>query len=221
MKQEKLKKIVGHAVIKYIKYGTIIGIGSGSTVSYFIDALSTIKNKIKGTVSSSEESTIKLKKLNIPVLDLNKINTLSLYIDGADEINMNMQMIKGGGGALTREKILATVAKKFICIVDFSKIVKKLGTFPLPIEIIPMAKNYIIKEMKNLGGQPICRKNFITDNGNIIIDVHNLNIINPVFLENLINSLPGVVTAGLFTKRRADIVLISTKNGVKNISFKS
>lgn len=213
-----LKKNVSLAVLKYIKKGDIIGIGTGTTVSYFIDALSSIKNKIEGVVSSSIISTNKLKYYNIPIFDSNEIDIINLYVDSSDEINNNMQMIKGKGAALTREKIIATISKIFICIVDESKQVDILGNkCPLPIEVIPMARSYVSREMIKLGGLPIYRENTITDNNNIILDVYNLNIKDPVLLENHINCITGVVEVGLFAKRCADIVLMSNKSGIKII----
>ncbi|MXP67732.1 ribose-5-phosphate isomerase RpiA [Pantoea sp. Aalb] len=218
MNHDELKKAVGWKALHYIKPSTIIGIGTGSTVSHFIDALYTIKDKIEGTVSSSLCSTQKLKSLGIPVFNLNQVDEVAVYVDGADEINPQMQMIKGGGAALTREKIVAAVAKKFICIVDSSKEVGVLGSsVPLPVEVIPMARVYVARRLIQLGGLPEYRLNVITDNGNIILDVYNLCIVDPIFLEKTINEIPGVVTVGLFASRSADVVLIGTKNGVKTI----
>ncbi|ANZ22611.1 ribose-5-phosphate isomerase [Buchnera aphidicola (Diuraphis noxia)] len=217
MNLDKLKKKAAWAALDYILPGTIIGVGTGTTVSFFIEALSTIKKIIYGAVSSSNNSTLLLKKNGIQVFNLQNFSSLPIYIDSADEINHQMQMIKGGGAALTREKIIAAIAKKFICIVDESKIVDVFSNFPLPIEVIPKALSYISKEIIKIGGQPKYRKNIITDNGNIIIDVYNLHIKDPVFLEKKINSLPGVVTVGLFASRSADIVLIGTRKGVKVI----
>lgn len=200
-----------------MKPGTIVGVGTGSTASHFIDALATIKGQIEGTVSSSETSTAKLKSYGIPVFDCNEVDSLDIYVDGADEINHQMQMIKGGGAALTREKIIAGVAKTFICIVDESKQVDVLGKFPLPVEVIPMARSYVARELVKLGGLPEYRENVVTDNGNVILDVHNLTILNPIELENKINSIPGVVTVGLFANRGANVVLMGTSEGVKTI----
>lgn len=216
--QNKLKKLVGWAAIDYVRSDTIIGIGTGSTVSYFIDALKTTKTRIRGVVSSSKQSSIKLKNLGIPLLNLNSVDELDIYVDGADEINNVMQMIKGGGGALTREKILSYVAKKFICIVDCSKLSSSLGIFPLPVEVIPMARSWVTRELFRLGGQPVYRNKFRTDNGNIIIDVHNLKILDAISLEDKINSIPGVVTVGLFARRSADIALIATEHGIITIN---
>lgn len=217
MNLNELKKKAAWAALDYIYPGALVGVGTGTTVFYFIEALSTIKNLIHGTVSSSNSSTLLLRKQGIPVFDLNNFSSLAMYIDSADEINDQMQMIKGGGAALTREKIIAAMAKKFICIADKSKKVDVLGRFPLPIEIIPMALSYISQEIVNIGGDPKYRKHVITDNGNIIIDVHNLCIKDPISMEKKINSLPGVVTVGLFASRGADIALISTKKGIKII----
>ncbi|WP_340619480.1 ribose-5-phosphate isomerase RpiA [Xenorhabdus siamensis] len=218
MTQDELKKAVGWAALEYVKPGTIVGVGTGSTASHFIDALGTMKDKIEGAVSSSEASTEKLKSLGIPVLDCNEVDSLDIYVDGADEINGNMQMIKGGGAALTREKIIAAVAKQFICIIDESKQVDILGKFPLPVEVIPMARAYVARELVKLGGTPVYRQNVITDNGNVILDVHNLAILNPIELENKINAIAGVVTVGLFANRSANVVLVGTANGVKTIA---
>lgn len=217
MTQDELKKAVGWAALDYVKAGTIVGVGTGSTAAHFIDALGSIKHKIDGAVSSSDASTARLKSLGIPVYDLNDVDQLSIYVDGADEINPQMQMIKGGGAALTREKIIAAVADKFICIADQSKQVDVLGKFPLPVEVIPMARAYVARELVKLGGLPEYRQHVLTDNGNIILDVHNLQILEPMALEKAINALPGVVTVGLFASRSADIALIGSADGVKTI----
>ncbi len=217
MTQDELKKAVGWAALEYVKPGTIVGVGTGSTASHFIDALATMKGQIEGAVSSSEASTAKLKSYGIPVFDCNEVDSLDIYVDGADEINHQMQMIKGGGAALTREKIIAAVAKTFVCIVDESKQVDVLGKFPLPVEVIPMARSYVARELVKLGGLPEYRENVVTDNGNVILDVYNLTILNPIKLENKINSIAGVVTVGLFANRGADIVLMGTSEGVKTI----
>ncbi|CBJ82563.1 ribosephosphate isomerase, constitutive [Xenorhabdus bovienii str. Jollieti] len=218
MTQDELKKAVGWAALEYVKPGTIVGVGTGSTASHFIDALGTIKNQIEGAVSSSEASTEKLKNLGIPIFDCNEVDSLDIYVDGADEINDHMHMIKGGGAALTREKIIAAVAKKFICVIDESKRVDVLGKFPLPVEVIPMARSYVARELVKLGGTPVYRQNVVTDNGNVILDVHNLAILDPIALENKINGIAGVVTVGLFANRSADVVLIGTADGVKTIA---
>ncbi|RLM06169.1 ribose 5-phosphate isomerase A [Gibbsiella quercinecans] len=215
MTQDELKKAVGWAALDYVKPGTIVGVGTGSTASHFIDALATMKNQIEGAVSSSEASTVKLQSLGIYVFDSNEVDLLDIYVDGADEINGHMQMIKGGGAALTREKVIAAIARQFICIVDASKQVDVLGKFPLPVEVIPMARSYVARELVKLGGQPEYRQNVVTDNGNVILDVHNLQILDAVALENAINGIPGVVTVGLFANRGADVALVGTPDGVK------
>lgn len=217
MTQDELKKAVGWAALEYVKPGTIVGVGTGSTAAHFIDALGTIKDKIEGAVSSSEASTAKLKSLGIPVFDCNDVDSLDIYVDGADEINDQMQMIKGGGAALTREKIIAAVAKKFICIIDSSKQVDVLGQFPLPVEVIPMARAYVTRELEKLGGTPVYRENVVTDNGNEILDVHNLSIVEPAELEDKINGIAGVVTVGLFANRGANVVLVGAADGVRTI----
>ena len=218
MTQDELKKAVGWSALKYIKPDSYVGVGTGSTASHFIDALATIKDQIKGTVSSSEASTQKLKSYGILVLDCNDIDSLDVYVDGADEINQQLQMIKGGGAALTREKIVSALAKQFICIVDESKVVDVLGKFPLPIEVIPMARSYVARELFKLGGKPIYRQGVVTDNGNVILDVHDLLITNPLELEHRINNIAGVVTVGLFANRGADIALVGCSTGVKELN---
>ncbi|WP_276920943.1 ribose-5-phosphate isomerase RpiA [Frischella perrara] len=217
MTQDELKKAVGFAALKFVKPNTIVGVGTGSTAAYFIDALATIKHTIIGTVSSSEASTQKLKDYGIPVFDCNSVDSLDIYVDGADEINHQMQMIKGGGAALTREKIIAAISKQFICIADESKVVTTLGKFPLPIEVIPMARSYVARELFKLGGKPIYRDGIVTDNGNVILDIHDFMIPNALEMEHKINNIPGVVTVGLFANRGANVALIGTANGVKEI----
>ncbi|AHG59981.1 ribose-5-phosphate isomerase RpiA [Buchnera aphidicola] len=217
MTLNQLKKQAAWAALDYIPPGSIVGVGTGTTIFYFIEALSTIKNLIYGTVSSSNHSTLLLKKQGIRVFNLKNFSSITNYFDSADEINNRMQMIKGGGAALTREKIIAAMAKNFICIIDKSKKVDILGNFPLPIEIIPMAISYISQEIIKIGGKPKYRKNVITDNGNIIIDVYDLCIEDPLLMEKKINSLPGVVTVGLFAERSADILLVGTPKGIKTI----
>jgi ribose 5-phosphate isomerase A len=214
MDQNDKKKAVAQAAIKYVEQDSIVGVGTGSTVNFFIDALGEIKNKIEGAVSSSEASTQRLKALGIEVFELNEVSNLSVYIDGADEVTEHKHMIKGGGAALTREKIVAGAAKTFVCIVDESKRVPVLGKFPLPVEVIPMARSFVARELVKLGGDPEYRQGVITDNGNVILDVHNLEIINPRELEQKINNIPGVVTNGIFALRGADIVLSATNSGV-------
>ena len=215
MTQDDKKKAAAYAALEYVEKNTIVGVGTGSTVNHFIDALATIKSSIIGAVSSSEASTAKLKEYGIDVFDLNEVSELSVYVDGADEINKYNHMIKGGGAALTREKIVSAVADKFICIVDDTKNVDVLGDFPLPVEVIPMARSYVARELVKLGGDPVYREGVITDNGNVILDVHNMQIAEPLTLENQINSIVGVVTNGLFANRAADVVLVGTENGVK------
>ncbi len=209
MTQDELKRKVAEAALPYIKGFGIIGVGTGSTVNHFIDLLADFKNDIEGAVSSSEASTKRLKDLGIPVLDLNDVGTLDIYVDGADEVNPHKQLIKGGGAALTREKIIAAASRQFVCIADESKLVDVLGKFPLPVEVVPMARSYVARELVKLGGQPIYRENCITDNHNVILDVHNLSIIDPTKLENLINNITGVVMVGIFSARPADVVLVS------------
>jgi ribose 5-phosphate isomerase A len=214
MDQNQKKKAAADAALAYVKADTIVGVGTGSTVNYFIDALAAKKNDIIGAVSSSDASTERLKKLGIEVFDLNSIDALDIYVDGADEITEHKHMIKGGGAALTREKIVAAVAKTFICIIDDTKHVPVLGKFPLPVEVIPMARSYVAREIVKLGGDPAYRTGVVTDNGNVILDVHNLDILNPIELEDKLNNIVGVVTNGLFAARGADIVLTGTENGV-------
>ncbi|GGG00675.1 MULTISPECIES: ribose-5-phosphate isomerase RpiA [Cysteiniphilum] len=211
--QNELKKIAATAAIEYIKPGMTVGVGTGSTVNFFIDELAKIKSKIELTVSSSEESTKRLKAHGFEVVDLNYPNKVDIYIDGADEANKHRELIKGGGAALTREKICRVASDKFICIIDQTKLVPQLGRFPLPIEVIPMARSYVAKELVKLGGQPIYREGVITDNGNIIIDIHNLMIDNPLKLEQQINQITGVVCNGLFAVNPADILLIANDKG--------
>ncbi|MGZ4993886.1 MAG: ribose-5-phosphate isomerase RpiA [Methylobacter sp.] len=208
MTQDELKQKVAQAALEHVKGVGIVGVGTGSTVKHFINYLADIKGDIEGAVSSSEMSTAQLKELGIPVLDLNAVGTLDVYVDGADEVTPHKYMVKGGGGALTREKIIGAASKKFVCIVDESKCVDVLGKFPLPVEVIPMARSYVARELVKLGGQPVWRENFITDNHNVILDVHNLDIIDPIKLEQIINNITGVVTVGIFAMRPADVVLV-------------
>lgn len=215
MTQDEMKKEAGWAALKYVEKGSIVGVGTGSTVNHFIDALGTMKDDIKGAVSSSEASTEKLKALGIEVFDCNEVASLDVYVDGADEINATRDMIKGGGAALTREKIVAAISEKFICIVDGTKAVDVLGTFPLPVEVIPMARSYVGRELVKLGGDPAYREGVITDNGNVILDVHNMQITNPKEMEDKINAIAGVVTVGLFAHRGADVVITGTPEGAK------
>lgn len=216
--QTELKKKVAAAALKYIEEGITLGVGSGSTMHCFIEELTSIKHKIDTAVASSEDTAQRLKTIGIPVVDLNAAGNIDLYIDGADEIAPDLALVKGGGGALTREKILAAVANKFICIADESKKVKRLGAaFPLPIEVIPMARSYVAREILKLGGDPVYRQGFVTDNGNIILDVFNLTIQTPIHLEETLNNITGVVTNGLFAKRIPDLVLIASDSGVEII----
>jgi len=212
-----LKQQAAMAALSYIDDDMIVGVGTGSTVNYFIDALSTIKHRIDATVASSKATEARLKALGIPVIDLNVASSVPIYVDGADEVTAAGEMIKGGGGALTREKIVATVATKFICIVDESKVVKRLGKFPLAVEVIPMARSLVARELVKLGGSPEYREGFITDNGNIILDVHDLVINTPLSLEHSIKMIPGVVDSGLFANRVADIVLVGGPSGVNKL----
>jgi ribose 5-phosphate isomerase A len=215
MDQNQKKMSAAAEAVKYVKENAILGVGTGSTVNYFIDGLEPIKDKIKGAVSSSVASTKKLEAMGIKVFDLNEIDSFDIYVDGADEINPEMDMIKGGGAALTREKIVAAVAKQFICIVDDTKVVDVLGKFPLPVEVIPMAREYVARELTKLGGRPVYREGYVTDNGNHILDVHDLRITEPKKLEQLLNAIPGVVTVGIFGKRGADVLIVGTEDGVK------
>lgn len=217
MTQDEMKKAAAIKALEFIENDTIVGVGTGSTVNFFIDALATVKDKIIGAVSSSEESTKRLTAHGIEVFDLNSIDNLDVYIDGADEITKHMAMIKGGGAALTREKIVAAVAKKFICIADNSKQVNVLGNFPLPVEVIPMARSYVARELVKLGGDPVYRQGVVTDNGNVIVDVHNLEILDPKALETQINEIVGVVTNGLFALRGADTLVLGSKDGLEVI----
>jgi ribose 5-phosphate isomerase A len=214
MTQDELKRKTAEAALPFIRDISIIGIGTGSTVNHFIDLLADFRRDIEGAVSSSEGTTMRLRKIGIPVLDLNVLGDLDVYIDGADEVNPHKQLIKGGGGALTREKIIAEASKTFVCIADQTKQVDILGRFPLPVEVIPMARNFVARQIVKLGGQPKWREDFITDNGNQILDVHNLQIADPIALEKTLNNIPGVVTVGIFALRPADVVLIAKEDTV-------
>jgi ribose 5-phosphate isomerase len=205
------KRQAAEAAIRYVEDGAIVGVGTGSTVSFFIDALADLRDRIQGAVSSSEQSTAHLKRLGIPVLDLNSAGPLTIYVDGADECDPHKRLIKGGGAALTREKIVAQASEKFVCIIDSSKCVNLLGRFPLPIEVIPMARSLIGREIVKLGGNPVWRDGVVTDNGNWIIDVHGWQIADPVGLESELNQLPGIVSVGLFARRPADVVLVGDR----------
>ncbi len=217
MTQDEMKQVVAQAALKYVIKDTIIGVGTGSTANFFIDALATIKNDIKGAVASSIATQERLENHGIKVFDLNEVGHMSVYIDGCDESDNQLNLIKGGGGALTREKIVAAVADKFVCIADESKLVSVIGDFPLPVEVIPMATNHVKRQIeRHIGGQAILR-NFTTDNGNLILDVKGLKITNPKAVENQLNSIVGVVTNGLFADQNADVLLLGTPNGVKVI----
>ena len=215
MTQDELKKAVAHAALDYVVEGKIVGVGTGSTARLFIDALAGMKDRIVGAVASSEDTRQRLEGHGIKVFDLNEVDDLPVYIDGADEISGEMHMIKGGGGALTREKIVAAVAQKFVCIVDSSKLVPVLGRFPLPVEVIPMARAHVARELARMGGSPRLREGFVTDNGNLILDVQGLQIVDPEDLETRINQIVGVVTNGLFACRPADVCLLGTPTGVQ------
>ena len=215
MTQDELKKLVAEAAPKYVVDDAVVGVGSGSTVNLFIDALASIKGRIEGAVAASEASAERLRKHGIRVFDLNSVNELQVYVDGADEITEHLHMIKGGGGALTREKIVAAVAKTFVCICDSSKLVPVLGKFPLPLEIIPMARGHVGREMLRRKAQPVLREGFKTDNGNLVLDCHGLTIMDPPALEAELNNIAGVVTNGLFARRGADVLLLGSPDGVK------
>jgi len=218
MDRELLKRRAAEAALEYIKGVEIVGVGTGSTTEYFIQLLADLKDQIRGAVSSSERSTQKLKEIGIEVLDLNEVGDLEVYVDGADEINPRLELIKGGGGALTREKIIAAASKTFVCIADENKYVDYLGRFPLPVEVIPMGRSYVARQMVKLGGRPELRQGFVTDNGMQILDVHGLEILNPKEMERTINDIPGVVTVGIFALRPADVVLLGTPDGVRKLT---
>ncbi len=218
MNQDDLKRAVAAAAIEYVPADCIVGVGTGSTANFFIDELAKIKHRIRGAVASSEASAKRLKGHGIEVLSLNDAGDLPVYVDGADEITRHMHMVKGGGGALTREKIVAAASRKFICVCDESKLVDVLGKFPLPVEVIPMARSYVARQLVSLGGQPALREGFTTDNGNLILDVRGLQIMNPVELESTLDHIAGVVTNGLFARRPADVLLLGTASGVKTMT---
>ena len=220
MTQDELKAKVAEAALAFVVEDAVVGVGSGSTVNLFIDALAKMKGRIEGAVAASEASTERLKKHGIRVFDLNSVDELRAYVDGADEITEHLHMIKGGGGALTREKIVAAVAKRFVCICDASKLVPVLGKFPLPVEVIPMARSLVGREMVRRGAQPVLRENFKTDNGNLILDCHGLTIMDPPALEAELNGIAGVVTNGLFARRGADVLLLAAPEGVKTYNRK-
>ena len=216
MTQDEMKRQAAEAALSYVR-GGVIGVGTGSTVNHFIDCLARIKGRIDGAVSSSQASTRRLQAQGIPVFDLNDVGSLSLYVDGADESNQRLELIKGGGGALTREKIVAAASEQFVCIADESKLVEVLGRFPLPVEVIPMARGYVARELAMLGGNPVWRENFVTDNGNLILDVVGLDILQPKALEQAINNLAGVVTVGLFALRGADVLILGSALGAREV----
>ena len=215
MSNEAGKKAAAHAALEFIQNDMVIGVGSGSTVHYFIEALASVKSKIEGAVASSAETAKRLQALSIPVLDLNSAGEIPLYVDGADEVNEAHQMIKGGGGALTREKIVATAARKMVCIVDESKVVDLLGQFPVAVEVIPMARSMVARQIVLLGGDPVYREGFVTDNGNVILDVFNLKLLDPRAFEEKLKAITGVVESGIFAKRKADVVLVGETSTVK------
>jgi ribose 5-phosphate isomerase A len=215
MTADERKKVAARAALDYVEAGTVIGIGTGSTANHFIDLLAGIRHRIEGTVASSEASAARLKAHGIPVFDLNAVDSISVYVDGADESDHHLRLIKGGGGALTREKIVAAVARRFVCIADDSKLVDVLGRFPLPVEVLPMARSYVARRIVALGGHPRWREGFVTDNGNVILDVHNLSILDPPGLEGELNQIVGVVTNGLFARRPADVLLLGGTAGLR------
>jgi ribose 5-phosphate isomerase A len=218
MTQDLQKQRAAEAALEFVRDGEVVGVGTGSTVNFFIDALAALRHRIAGTVSSSEASTKRLRAHGIEVLDLNDAGELGLYVDGADEATRALELIKGGGGALTREKIVAAASRRFVCIVDERKVVERLGSFPLPVEIIPMARSLVARELARLGGDPVLRAGFVTDNGNHILDVRGLDIPDPAALETAINQLTGVVTVGLFARRPADVLLVGTAAGVVTLT---
>ncbi len=217
MTQDEKKQAVAEAALAFVQAGSIVGVGTGSTANYFIDALAGIKHRIEGSVASSEESARRLEAHGIPVMDLNSVSELSVYVDGADECTRHLCLIKGGGGALTREKIVAAVARSFVCVVDDSKLVDRLGAFPLPVEVIPMARSYVARRIVRMGGSPELREGFITDNGNVILDIHDLDILEPERIETELDKIAGVVCNGLFARRPADVLLVGRDAGVDTI----
>jgi ribose 5-phosphate isomerase A len=217
MTQDELKAAVAREAVKHVVEDAVIGVGTGSTANFFIDELAKMKGRIAGAVASSEKTAERLKRHGIRLQDLNSVSELPVYVDGADEVTEHLAMIKGGGGALTREKIVAAVARKFVCIADESKLVPVLGRFPLPVEVIPLARSYVARELVKLGGQPRLREGFVTDNGNLILDVSGLTVLDPAELEARINNIVGVVTNGLFARRPADVLLLGTAQGVRTM----
>lgn len=218
MTTEEMKRAAAHAALACIPNGAIVGVGTGSTVNFFIDALQSIRTRIAGTVSSSRASTERLRQLGMPVLDLNQVDGVPIYVDGADEVTARLHMIKGGGGALTGEKIVAAMADRFVCIADQAKKKDVLGAFPLPVEVIPLARSYVARQMAALGGRPVLREGFVSDYGNLILDVHGLDIPDPVELEGRLDQIAGVVTNGIFARRRADVLLLGTDTGVSTLT---
>jgi len=218
MTQDDMKRSAAAAAIEHVERDGVIGVGTGSTANFFIEALAPLKHRLRGAVASSEATAQRLAALGIPLLDLNSLTDIPLYVDGADEVTRALAMIKGGGGALTREKIVAAVARKFVCIADDSKLVDVLGRFPLPVEVIPMARAYVARQLEKLGGRPVWRQGFVTDNGNVILDVHGLSIADPPGLEAALDQIVGVVTNGLFARRRADVLLLGTARGVQTFT---
>jgi len=218
MSQDLRKQQVAEAALQYVRPGTVIGVGTGSTVNFFIDALARMPERVAGAVSSSEASSRRLQAHGIPVLDLNATGDLETYVDGADEATRRLHLIKGGGAALTREKIVAGASRQFVCIVDDLKVVDQLGKFPLPVEVIPMAREFVSRQLVRLGGRPVWREKVVTDNGNHILDVHDLAIADPVALESALNQVPGIVTVGLFALRPADVLLVGTASGVVTLA---
>jgi len=220
MTPDELKKQAAYSALELIDTDGVVGVGTGSTVNHFIDALATIKGRIEGAVSSSIVSTRRLEEHGIHVFDLNEVGQVAIYVDGADESDHHLNLIKGGGGALTREKIIAAASEKFICIADESKLVDVLGAFPLPVEVVPMSRSYVAREIVKMGGQPVYREGFITDNSNVILDVHGWDIMEPITLEKQLNNIVGVVTNGLFAMRPADVLLLGSESGTKTVFAK-
>jgi ribose 5-phosphate isomerase A len=218
MTQDEMKQAAARAAVQYVVDDAVIGVGSGSTANFFIDELGAIKGRIRGAVASSERTAERLRRHGIPLFDLNDLQELPVYVDGADEVTAGFAMIKGGGGALTREKIVAAVSRRFVCIADASKLVPVLGAFPLPVEVIPMARAHVARAIERLGGQPRLREGFVTDNGNVVLDVAGLEITDPVALEGELNNIVGTVTNGLFARRGADVVLLGTPDGVRTLT---
>ena len=218
MTQDDKKKAAARAALEYVADNAVIGVGTGSTANHFIELLATLRGRIEGTVASSEATAARLRRHGIPVYDLNGVGTVPVYVDGADEADRNLRLVKGGGGALTREKILAAAAEKVVCVADDSKLVAVLGKFPVPVEVIPMARSYVARQVVKLGGNPIWRDGFVTDNGNIVLDVYNLNLTDPAAVEAELNQITGVVTNGIFARRPADVLILGTDGGVRTIT---